>query len=85
MISFYFPIHWTVKVLKESSNDHTLLEAAVRRGSTKKVLITKNPGIWLDSAKIISKAMSYGGLWQIADELFECFWPFCGVGSYRVK
>ena len=20
-----------------------------------------------------------------ADELFECVWPFCGVGSYRVK
>ena len=22
---------------------------------------------------------------QIADELFECVWPFCGIGSSRVK
>ena len=22
---------------------------------------------------------------QIADELFECVWPFCGIGAYRVK
>ena len=22
---------------------------------------------------------------QIADELFECVWPFCGVGAERVK
>ena len=20
---------------------------------------------------------------QFADELFECVWPFCGIGSYR--
>ena len=23
--------------------------------------------------------------WQIADELFECVWPFCGIGALRVK
>ena len=23
--------------------------------------------------------------WQFADELFECVWPFCGIGTYRVK
>ena len=23
--------------------------------------------------------------WQIADELFECVWPFCGIGASRVK
>ena len=22
---------------------------------------------------------------QIADELFECVWPFCGIGAERVK
>ena len=22
---------------------------------------------------------------QIADELFECVWPFCGIGALRVK
>ena len=22
---------------------------------------------------------------QIAEELFESFWPFCRVGAYRVK
>ena len=22
---------------------------------------------------------------QFADELFECFWPFCGIGAWRVK
>ena len=22
---------------------------------------------------------------QIANELFECVWPFCGVGTSRVK
>ena len=22
---------------------------------------------------------------QFADELFECVWPFCGVGPYMVK
>ena len=22
---------------------------------------------------------------EIADELFECVWPFCGVGALRVK
>ena len=21
---------------------------------------------------------------QIADELFECIWPFCDIGAYRV-
>ena len=21
----------------------------------------------------------------IADELFECVWPFCEIGAYRVK
>ena len=21
----------------------------------------------------------------VADELFECVWPFCGVGAYRVN
>ena len=23
--------------------------------------------------------------WQIADELFECVWPFCGVGALKVN
>ena len=23
--------------------------------------------------------------WQIADKLFECIWPFCGIGAERVK
>ena len=23
--------------------------------------------------------------WQIADELFECVWSFCGIGAKRVK
>ena len=23
--------------------------------------------------------------WQIADELFECVWPFCGIGAERVN
>ena len=23
--------------------------------------------------------------WQIAGELFECVWPFCGIGAYRVN
>ena len=22
---------------------------------------------------------------QFADELFECVWPFCGIGAERVK
>ena len=22
---------------------------------------------------------------QFADELFECVWPFCGIGAWRVK
>ena len=22
---------------------------------------------------------------QIADDLFECVWPFFGIGAYRVK
>ena len=22
---------------------------------------------------------------QIANELFECVWSFCGIGAYRVK
>ena len=22
---------------------------------------------------------------QIGDELFECIWPFCEIGAYRVK
>ena len=22
---------------------------------------------------------------QFADELFECVWPFCGVGAQRIK
>ena len=22
---------------------------------------------------------------QFADELFECVWPFCGIGAYRVN
>ena len=22
---------------------------------------------------------------EIVDELFECVWPFCGVGAYRVN
>ena len=22
---------------------------------------------------------------QIADELFECVWPFCGIGALKVK
>ena len=22
---------------------------------------------------------------EIADKLFECVWPFCGIGAYRVK
>ena len=22
---------------------------------------------------------------QFADELFECIWPFCGIGAQRVK
>ena len=22
---------------------------------------------------------------QIGDELFECIWPFCGIGAYRVN
>ena len=22
---------------------------------------------------------------RIADELFECVWPFCGVGAYRIN
>ena len=24
-------------------------------------------------------------LLQIADKLFECVWPFCGVGAWRVN
>ena len=24
-------------------------------------------------------------LWQFPDELFECVWPFCGTGTYKVK
>ena len=23
--------------------------------------------------------------WQIADELFECVWPFCVIGAESVK
>ena len=23
--------------------------------------------------------------WQIANELFECVWPFCEIGTLRVK
>ena len=23
--------------------------------------------------------------WQIADELFECVWPFRGIGTFRVE
>ena len=23
--------------------------------------------------------------WQIADELFECVWPFCKIGAERVN
>ena len=23
--------------------------------------------------------------WQFAGELFECVWPFCGIGAQRVK
>ena len=23
--------------------------------------------------------------WQFANELFECVWPFCGIGASRVK
>ena len=23
--------------------------------------------------------------WQITDEFFECVWPFCGIGTSRVK
>ena len=22
---------------------------------------------------------------QIADELFECVWPFCGIRAWRIK
>ena len=22
---------------------------------------------------------------QFADELFECIWPFCGIGAWRVN
>ena len=59
MISLYFPILWTVKILKESSNDHTL-EAGVCCESTKKLFVTGNSGNWLYSANIISNGVGCG-------------------------
>ena len=27
----------------------------------------------------------WNNLLAVADELFECVWPFCGIGTLRVK
>ena len=38
LISFYIPTSWTIKIIKESSNNH-ILEAAVRKWFTKKLFL----------------------------------------------
>ena len=36
--------------------------------------LSTNPTKWSNTLKQTIR-------WQIADELFECVWPFCGVGA----
>ena len=68
LISFYIPTSWTIKIIKESSNNH-ILEAAVRKWFTKKLFLNfaKLAGKYLWRSLIFIQVAR----WKISQNLQE--------------